>query len=90
LLNGKTVQFGLACLAILIMLEIQARLFGAFRDFTDLPTLSITCAPRTGIAELRQKMQQNLMPSKSGSYAAELLKQSIQALTSLACDHPER
>ena len=61
------------------MLEIQVRLFGAFRDFADLPTLSITCAPGTSIAELRQKMQQNLMASKSGSHADELLKQSVFA-----------
>ena len=61
------------------MLEINIRLFGAFRDFARDPAVVLECAPGTSIAELRMKMQAQLERLKPDGGAAGLLRQSVFA-----------
>ncbi len=61
------------------MLEIQVRLFGAFRDYATHPVLLFECSPGTSIAELRQHVQVRLQAIRPGSNADGLLKQSVFA-----------
>ena len=61
------------------MLEINIRLFGAFRDFSPNPAVLLECAPGTSIAELRMKMQAQLEHMKPGASVLSLLKQSVFA-----------
>jgi molybdopterin synthase sulfur carrier subunit len=61
------------------MLEVNVRLFGAFRDFALGPAVVLECAPGTSIAELRMKMQAQLERLKPDGGAGHLLKQSVFA-----------
>ncbi len=61
------------------MLEISIRLFGAFRDFAQNPTVTFECAPGTSISELRQQMESRLENMRPGAGAQGLLKQSVFA-----------
>ncbi|HYX36071.1 MAG TPA: MoaD/ThiS family protein [Oligoflexus sp.] len=61
------------------MLEINIRLFGAFRDFAQNPMVMLECAPGTSIAELRQQMQSRLENMRPGAGVDDLLKQSVFA-----------
>lgn len=60
-------------------MDIQVRLFGAFRDYAQVPVLPFQCEPGIRVKELRQKMRQHLLDSLPNSNAEALLEQSVFA-----------
>lgn len=61
------------------MLEIEIRLYGAFRDYSSEAWVRVEVVPGTSLPELKQVLCARLEAMQPGSHAGALLEQSVFA-----------
>ena len=61
------------------MLNIEVRLYGAFREYSQDPWLRLQIEVGTGLIQLREMVRCRLEALQPGSFPADLLAQSVFA-----------
>lgn len=61
------------------MIEVEVRLYGAFRDYASDPSLKLELAEGASLDQLRAALEEQLAALQPASHPADLLQRSVFA-----------
>lgn len=61
------------------MIEVEVRLYGAFRDYSSDPSLRVTLEEGAGLSHLREELRSRLAALQPAAHPEDLLERSVFA-----------